>query len=192
MTKLRSSPRALAAITAILTLSIGGMVAIFNGTYQVPDDVALAVEYLVQPWEGRSLEAYYDTLAKPPVWTICDGDTDNVTPGMVETPAGCNKRLAVKLVNDYRTPLTKCIPDFAERPISWRAMMVSLAWNIGWPRACSSTAAKRGIAGDYLGSCEAATWWNKAGGRIVIGLVNRREMGDAERIGEGELCVSGL
>ncbi len=192
MTKLRSSRRARAAIAAILAVSIGGMVALFNGAYQVPDDVALAIDYLVQPWEGRSLEAYYDTIADPPVWTICDGDTDNVVPGMIETPQGCNRRLAVKLVRDYRAPLTKCIPGFGDKPISWRAMMDSLAWNIGVHAACTSTAARRGIAGDYLGSCRAATWWNKAGGRMVIGLVHRREMGDAARIGEGELCVSGL
>lgn len=190
--KLKATPRALAAIVAIVTVSVGGMVAMFNDAYQVPDDVALAVEILVQPWEGRSLVAYYDRVAVPPVWTICDGDTDNVKPGMVETPEGCDMRLAVKIVRDYRTPLTKCIPGFERKPISWRAMMDSLAWNIGAGAACKSTAAKRGIAGDYLGSCEAATWWNKAGGRMVIGLVKRREMGDATRIGEGELCVSGL
>lgn len=39
---------------------------------------------------------------------------------------------------------------------------------------------------------EAATVFNRVGGRMVIGLVNRREMGDPSRIGEAELCVSGL
>ena len=45
---------------------------------------------------------------------------------------------------------------------------------------------------DYVQSCKAATAFNKAGGRMIIGLAMRREMGDASRIGEGELCVSGL
>ncbi|MGV1953138.1 glycoside hydrolase family protein [Agrobacterium vitis] len=41
-------------------------------------------------------------------------------------------------------------------------------------------------------ACEAQTAWNKAGGQVVNGLVKRREMGDAQRIGEAEICVSGL
>jgi lysozyme len=40
--------------------------------------------------EGTELEAYQDGVK---VWTICTGDTHNVTPGMVETPAGCRVRL---------------------------------------------------------------------------------------------------
>jgi len=31
-----------------------------------------------------------------------------------------------------------------------------------------------------------------AGGQMVNGLVKRREMGDAQRLGEAETCVSGL
>jgi GH24 family phage-related lysozyme (muramidase) len=190
--RITTSKRASAAIAAVAVASIGGFVAIFPNEPPVPDDVALATTALIQPWEGRSLKAYLDTIAKPPVWTICDGDTNNVKPGMVETPAGCNHRLAKKITRDYRPKLVACIPGFATKPISWRAMMDSLAWNIGTGAACTSTAARLGKARDYHGSCLAATAFNKAGKRIVIGLVNRREMGDAKRIGEAELCVSGL
>lgn len=192
MPKLTATKRGKAAIAAIVAVSIGGMVALFPRKPPVPDDVALAIGTLVQPWEGESLKAYLDTLAKPPVWTICAGDTNNVKPGMVETPAGCNHRLALKMTTQYRPKLVTCIPNFERRPISWRAMMDSLAWNIGTGAACGSTAAKLGASGDYLASCNAATAYNKAGGQVRIGLVNRREMGDATRIGEGELCVSGL
>lgn len=192
MNKLVATKRGKAAIVGVVAIAIGGMVALFPHQKPVPDDVALAVKTLVQPWEGRSLHAYLDTIAKPNVWTICDGDTDNVKPGMIETPAGCDARLAVKLVRDYRAPLLVCIPNWATRPLSWRAMMLSLAWNIGVRAACGSTAARLGAAGQYFASCTAATSFNKAGGRIVIGLVNRRGMGDATRIGEGELCASGV
>ena len=199
--KLAKSNRAKAAIAGVVALSVGGYVSVFKGQPHIPDDTALAVQTLVQPWEGRSLKSYLDTIAKPPVWTICDGDTSNVGPNTVETPEGCNRRLAVKIVRDYRAPLVKCIPNWSSAPISWRAMMQSLAWNIGTGRqsgdrwiggACGSTAAALGRAGQWLASCNAATAFNKAGGRVVIGIVRRREMGDATRIGEGELCVSGL
>ncbi|SCM71473.1 Lysozyme [uncultured Pleomorphomonas sp.] len=191
--KLTASKRAKTAIAAVIVAAgAGGTIALFPGTPPVPDDVALAVQVLVKPWEGRSLRAYYDTVAKPAVWTICDGDTTNVRPGMVETPAGCDKRLATKIVRDYRGKLVACIANWNRAPLSWRAMMNSLAWNIGTGAACGSTAARLGRAGRWLESCVAATAFNRAGGRMVVGLANRRGMGDASRIGEGELCVSGV
>ncbi|AYD00038.1 lysozyme [Neorhizobium sp. NCHU2750] len=188
----QKSKRAAAAIAGIAAVSVGGMVALFGGEKPVHDDVALASAALVQPWEGRSLKAYLDTIAKPPVWTICDGDTTNVKAGTIETPQGCNRRLAVKMERDYRAPLTQCINGWEGRPIAWRAMMLSLSWNIGTGAACNSTAAKLGRAGQYLASCNAATAFNKAGGKVIIGIVRRRENGDATRIGEGELCATGV
>ncbi|NTG94263.1 lysozyme [Rhizobium rhizogenes] len=192
ITKLRASPRAKGAIAAVVAATVSGYVALFPGEKPVHDDVALASTALVQPWEGRSLRAYIDTLPTKPVWTICDGDTDNVRSGMVETQQGCNKRLAVKMERDYRPALVKCVPGWDSKPLSWRSMMLSLSWNIGTGGACSSTAARLGREGQYQASCNAATAFNKAGGRVIIGLAKRREMGDSSRIGEGELCVSGL
>lgn len=191
--KLAPTRRARAAIAAVLlSAGAGGTLALMPGAAPVPDDVALAVTVLVKPWEGRSLRAYLDTVAKPPVWTICDGDTKGVRPGMVETAAGCDRRLASRIVRDYRARLVACVPNWPAAPLSWRAMMTSLAWNIGVDAACRSTAARLGRAGRWLESCTAATAFNRAGGRMVIGLANRRGMGDATRIGEGELCASGL
>lgn len=189
--KIRSSPRARAAIAAVLGMAtvVTGGVRYVNGT---PDDVVLASTYLVEPWEGEVLRAYLDRIPKPPVWTICAGDTQNVKPGMVETPAGCKARLQRRMTKEFRPALVACIPGFNKAPISWRAMMDSLAWNIGSARACASRAAEYGIRGLYTASCVAATAFNKSGGRVVIGLVHRREMGDATRIGEGELCSSGI
>lgn len=191
--KLAPTRRARAAIAAVLlSAGAGGTLALMPGAAPVPDDVALAVTVLVKPWEGRSLRAYLDTVAKPPVWTICDGDTKGVRPGMVETAAGCDRRLAGRIVRDYRARLVACVPNWPAAPLSWRAMMTSLAWNIGVDAACRSTAARLGRAGRWLESCTAATAFNRAGGRMVVGLANRRGMGDATRIGEGELCASGL
>ncbi|WP_370677560.1 lysozyme [Pleomorphomonas sp. PLEO] len=192
-TKLTPTKRARAAIAGVvLAAGAGGMVSLMPGAAPVPDDVALAIEVLVKPWEGRSLTGYLDTIAKPPVWTICDGDTTDVKPGMVETPAGCDKRLAMKIMRDYRAKLTGCIPNWKAAPLGWRAMMNSLAWNIGTGAACGSSAARLGRAGRWQESCVAATAFNRAGGRMIVGLARRRGMGDVPRIGEGELCASGV
>lgn len=191
---IRASGRARAAIAAIMAVAttIGGVQYVMRGGERVPAAVALAAEYLIQPWEGRELHAYLDRLAEPDVWTICDGDTENVKPGMVETPAGCDKRLAKRLTKDFYPGLVKCIASFGKRPLAWQAMMISLSYNVGTGAACKSTAARLGRDGRYYDSCIAATAFNKAGGKMLIGLVRRREMGDANRIGEAELCVSGI
>lgn len=189
MTKLYATKRGRTAIAAIVAASIGGMVAM--SSTMVHDDVALAAQSLVSPWEGRELRAYPDPATGGKPWTICNGDTKGVKPGMVETPAGCDARL-VRRMAEFRAQLVGCIPGFDKKPLSWRAMMNSLAYNIGTGAACRSTAARLGIAGRYVESCQAATAFKRANGRVFVGLVNRREMGDARRIGEGELCVSGL
>lgn len=191
--KLRPSKRASAAIAAVLAAATatGGYVLLPTGE-KVPPAVALAADTLIKPWEGEELRAYLDRIAKPPVWTICAGDTDNVRPGMVETPAGCDRRLVRRLTREFYPGLMRCIADLDRKPVAWAAMMVSLAWNVGVSAACNSTAARLGRAGRYAESCDAATAFNRAGGKIIIGLVSRREMGDRARIGEGELCVTGL
>jgi len=191
MAQLKISRRAIAAIAAIVmaAFSAAGVLYVNTATGPVPAAIVLATETLVKPWEGRELKAYRDVVG---VLTICDGDTQNVTEGMVETPAGCDRRLQRRMYDEFWPRLLACISGFERMPLSWQAMMVSLSWNIGWGGACKSTAAKLGRQGKYLDSCQAATLFNKAGGRVWIGLVKRREMGDAKRIGEGELCVSGL
>lgn len=189
--KIRSSNRARAAIAAVMAMAavITGGIRYING---IPDDVMLASTYLVNPWEGEVLKAYLDRIPKPPRWTICAGDTTNVKPGMVETPAGCNGRLERRMTKEFRPALVSCIAGFNGKPLSWRAMMLSLSWNIGSAAACNSRAASFGRANKFYESCIAATAFNRSGGRMVIGLVKRREMGDATRIGEAELCTSGV
>ena len=80
---------------------------------------------------------------------------------------------------------------FSEDTISSRlsrerdAAYSSLSFNVGWGGVRKSTATRRLNAGDIAGGCEALTWWNKAGGRVVRGLVNRR----AEEV---DLCMIGV
>jgi lysozyme len=70
--------------------------------------------------------------------------------------------------------------------------MLSLAYNVGTGAACGSTAARLARAGKFAESCLAMTRFNRAGGRVVKGLKLRREYGDANRMGEFELCQAGL
>lgn len=193
--QIRPSGRAKAAIAAVLSIStmIGGTWYVVKpGQKPIPAAIVLADQTLVQPWEGRALHAYYDRIAYPHRWTVCDGDTANVTPNMTETPAGCDARLQRRMADEFYPGLQECIDNFDKKPLSWQAMMISLAWNVGVRKACDSRAADFGNAGNYHASCVAATSFNRAGGRVIIGLKRRREMGDRTRIGEGEICESGI
>lgn len=145
----------------------------------VTPDGALEVRHVRGP---QYLAAYADIVG---VWTICDGDTKNVRPGMVETQAGCRDRLERQLVA-HAKPVLSCVPDLA-RPERQNQLVasVSLAYNIGTRGFCRSTAARRFNAGNWRGGCDAFLMWNKAGGRVVRGLVLRRER-------ERALCLKGL
>ncbi len=151
--------------------------------------IALAITALIQPWEGRELKAYKDIVG---VWTICDGETKGVKPGMVKTNAECDAMLLKRVEHDFYRPLTKCIAGYTGLPLSLQASLLSASYNVGVGAICNSTAARLAKVGDHRGSCEAVTRFNRAGGKVVRGLKLRREFGDASRIDELELCLEGL
>jgi lysozyme len=152
--------------------------------------VALATTALIQPWEGLVLTSHWDRYAK--IWDICYGETKGVSAGMRKTPEECKEMLDKRVMRDFYLPLTRCISGFDDKPLSWKATAVSLAYNVGTGAVCSSTAARLAREGKYTESCQAMTRFNRAGGQVVAGLRNRREYGDAERLGELELCLEGL
>ena len=145
--------------------------------------IAAALLYREVPrHEGVEHMAYRDIAG---VWTICAGDTNNVRPGQVETKEGCERRLTEQLIA-HAEPVLACVPTLREPGRDYqRAAAVSLAYNIGTAAYCRSTSAARFRARDFKGGCNAMTLFNRAGGKIVTGLVRRRE---AERA----ICLTGL
>ncbi|WP_078059248.1 lysozyme [Tropicimonas marinistellae] len=144
---------------------------------------AVAVPF-VGDWEGLRLEAYPDILG---VWTVCYGETKGVKRGDSYTKAQCDAMLARELL-EYRAGLHRYFtPEtLATRlPVGRDVAYTSLAYNAGIGAAGKSTATRRLNAGDVAGGCEALTWWNKAGGRVIRGLVRRRTA-------EYHLCMFGV
>ena len=152
--------------------------------------VALTATYLTVPWEDTKNVAYWDKLGK--VWTVCTGETKGVKQGDRYTDEQCAQMLYATLEKDYRRPLQKCVRGYDGLPLSLQATLLDAAYNVGTGAICRSTAARRAEVADYAGACRAVTWFNKAGGKTIRGLVLRRENGDAQRIGELELCLEGL
>lgn len=190
--KIASSKRGKAAIAAVL---IAASVGAYNSRREeLPPAVVLATDKLILPWEGMVLESHWDRFAK--IYDICAGltliDGKPVKPGMKFTRQQCEQMTREQIYRDYYLPLTKRIPGYTGFPLSVQATLLSGAYNFGVNAMVNSTAVRLHAAGQFRKGCEAQTAFNRAGGVIVNGLVKRREMGDAQRIGEAELCVSGL
>lgn len=195
MNRILASKRGKAAIAGVMAVavSVGGVwFAKGPDGRQYPAAVVLAVEKNIEPWEGFAPVAYLDRIAKPPVWTYGFGDTKGAKPGLHITRTEAEDLLLKRVTADFYAPMTRCIKGLETKPVGVQAAMISGAYNFGVARWCHSTAARLVSANRFKEACAAQTAFNKAGGKVVMGLVRRREMGDAQRIGEAEICVSGL
>lgn len=149
----------------------------------VQDFLTVAVPFIGR-WEGLRLEAYLDIVGVP---TVCYGETKGVKLGDTYTKAECDAMLAREILS-YRDRLH---PAFTAKtidlrlPVARHVAFVSLAYNVGVSGTSKSTAVRRLNASDIKGACDALGWWNKAGGRVIRGLANRR----AE---ETSLCMRGV
>lgn len=194
--KIVKSKRSIASIAAALAIAAtAGWQSSKDTTPAIlPPAVILATDTLILPWEGMVLSAHWDKFAK--IYDICAGITringKPVTKDMRFTRPQCERMTREQIYFDYYLPLTKQIRGFTAMPISVQASMLSGAYNFGVAAMVRSTAARHHMAGNYRAGCEAQVAFNRAGGQVVNGLVKRREMGDAQRQGEAELCVSGL
>ncbi|MGH0004064.1 lysozyme [Pseudovibrio ascidiaceicola] len=141
--------------------------------------VALILAF-VGTWEGLRTTAYRDIIGKP---TICYGETLGVKMGDTATKAQCDAML-LKSLKRHEAGMRRCLKYPDKIPIKTYVAFVSLTYNVGVGNFCRSTARRRLNAGDWSGACQAATWFNRAGGRKVQGLVNRRQA-------EYKLCMQG-
>ena len=130
---------------------------------------------LIKEFEGLRLKAYQDSVG---VWTIGYGTTSragvgvDVGPGLVITEKQAEVYLKMAIAKFAR----QIEPLFTREPTSNQfSAMLSLAYNIGPGAFRKSTCLKRFNAGDIEGAAEALTWFNKAGGKVLRGLVRRRE-----------------
>lgn len=123
----------------------------------------------IAQWEDYRGEAYVPVKGDVP--TIGFGTTAGVKPGDTITPPRALVRLLAD-ADEYARAVKRCAPV----PMYQHEFdaFVSLTYNIGPTAFCGSTLAKKLNAGDYAGACEQILRWNKAGGRVLSGLVKRR------------------
>lgn len=141
---------------------------------------AMAVA-LVGAWEGLRTEAYLDIVDVP---TVCYGETRGVKLGDRYTRAQCGDMLVTGL-RDFEAGMRRCLANPDAIADETYVAMLSATYNVGVAGFCGSSMARRLNAGDVRGACDALLLWNKAGGRVVQGLVNRRQ-------DERRLCLKGV
>ena len=138
-----------------------------------------ALMVFVAGWEGDERTAYADKLAYN-VPTVCNGHTGpDVKVGDVWTKAQCDAVL-VRNLEKHGSGLLKCVTV----PLNQNQFDALSSWtfNVGVGAACGSTLVKLLNQGQYAQACQQLMRWNRAGGREVRGLTNRRT---AER----DLCL---
>ncbi|GAB5431301.1 MAG: hypothetical protein EpisKO_06710 [Epibacterium sp.] len=140
--------------------------------------LASAIGFIGQ-WEGLRTEAYRDIVG---VWTVCYGETKGVRPGDSYSKAECDAKLAREIIA-YEVALDRCLT--ADVPTGMKVALVSWTYNVGPGAACRSTLVRKANAGDLTGACNELPRWNRAGGRVIRGLTNRR-------MSERAMCLRSL
>ncbi|KPL67399.1 hypothetical protein SZ64_04330 [Erythrobacter sp. SG61-1L] len=181
-------------VGAAVAVALGIAVPQEESGRKVDATVADSGELQIRHLSGKQyLKVYLDMVGVP---TACDGITTwrgkPLLQGKTFTEAECSAMLEEELVK-HASAVMACTPGLAlsDSPVAERQRQgprfaaVSLAYNVGTSGYCKSTARARFNAGDLSGGCAAITWWNKAGGRVVKGLVARRAR-------EAKVCREGL
>lgn len=136
---------------------------------------------LVGGWEGLKTKAYRDVVGIP---TVCFGETRGVKMGDQYTVEECKIMLGDALA-EFETGMRRCLTNPDKIPDKPYVAFLSLSYNIGTGAFCKSTLVRKANAGDLKGACDAILSWNRAGGRVIQGLVNRRQ-------DERKLCLEGV
>ena len=135
----------------------------------------------IRQWEGLRMAPYLDMVGVP---TVCYGETR--VPMRRYTANECEAMALATLQKDFGPAAVRCVPGLAaaDRRHQLAASML-LVYNIGSAGFCRSSAARRFNAGQWRAGCEAFMGWNRAGGQVVTGLINRRRH-------ERAICLKGL
>jgi lysozyme len=112
--------------------------------------------------------------------TIGYGETLGVRKTDRTTPERALVQLLVRVDSEYATGVKECVktPLFQYEFDAY----VNLTYNIGVNAFCKSTIVKELNNGNYQEACTGIKRFNRAGGKVVQGLINRRER-------EYQMCI---
>ena len=124
---------------------------------------------ILKYFEGCKLTAYQDSVG---VWTIGYGHTKGVYNGMTITQEEAEQMLLTEL-EEYEG----YIENMVTVPLTQNQFDALVVWiyNLWQTNFKNSTLLKDLNAGNYNAAGQEITRWNKAGGKVLAGLVKRRE-----------------
>jgi lysozyme len=128
--------------------------------------------------EGYVGHAYQDPVG---IWTIGFGETQGVKPGQKTDPVRAMVQM-LDSANSIAKGMVACIhvPLYQHEFDAY----LSFTYNVGYGAFCKSTLAKKLNQGKYEEACAELKKWVYAGGRILPGLVTRRDKEYKQCIGE--------
>lgn len=135
-------------------------------------------------WEGKRNSPYLDAVG---VETVCYGETR--VEMKTYTDEECRQMLAEAL-RQFGEQVAELSPGIEASPYEWAAH-TSFAYNIGTAAYARSSVRRLFNEGRRAEACRFMERYKYAGGRVLAGLVYRRS-GDGARIGEAELCMTGV
>ena len=124
---------------------------------------------LIKEFEGCRLKAYRCPAG---VWTIGYGHTKTSKEGMEITQEQAENLLRQDLMT-FESAVVRNIKVAINQPIF--DALVSFTYNLGEGNFKASTLLKLLNNRDYYGASQEFQRWNKAGGKVLQGLVRRRE-----------------
>lgn len=144
----------------------------------LPHTVSAAGIALIRRFEGCArvradgiVEAYPDPGTGGHPWTIGWGATGpGIGPGTVWSRAQCDARLETDIAR-HAAEVAEVLGGCATTQAQFDAL-VSFHYNTG--AIARATLTRKHVAGDHRGAAAEFARWNRAGGRVLQGLVRRR------------------
>lgn len=129
---------------------------------------------LIKEFEGCRLTAYKCPAG---VWTIGYGHTGTVDGKAVASGMTITAAKATELLKKDLAKFEAAVNSYVTAPITQNMFdaLVSFAYNCGSGALKGSTLLKKLNTKDYDGAAAEFPKWNKAGGKVLKGLVRRRE-----------------
>lgn len=150
-----------------------------------PRHVSLSGQEIIHWFEGFRAKAYPDPGSGGEPWTIGYGTTvykgNPVVEGMVIT-----KEEAAESFQKDLSKFEKAVRKAVKVSLTQHQFdaLVSFTYNVGVGAFQSSTLLRKLNKGNYMGAANEFPRWNKASGKIMAGLIERRETERALFLGD--------
>lgn len=134
-------------------------------------EATAAMRSMIERWEGLRLAAYQDSVG---VWTIGYGHTGpDVHPGMTISTADADNLLVADL-RKFEFAVSGMVSN---HPTSQNQndALVSFAFNLGSGALSDSHLLRYHNAGDFQAAADEFPKWDHAGGKVLTGLLRRRQ-----------------